>query len=107
MRPSTPPEHLRVVLFAGDALKTEAVFAAMPAVGSAAGALRVEALVPGDGEVTRISALADAAVVKGGSQPPARWIDFDATFFLPYEHLEITERPEFIDNLLFELLERD
>jgi hypothetical protein len=51
--------------------------------------------------------LADAAVVKGGSQPPARWIDFDATFFLPYEHLEITERPEFIDNLLFELLERD
>ncbi|MFM1868031.1 MAG: hypothetical protein RL591_1439 [Planctomycetota bacterium] len=107
MRPSTPPEHLRVVLFAGDALKTEAVFAAMPAVGSTAGALRVEARVPGDGEVTRVSALADAAVVKGGRQPPARWIDFDATFFLPYEHLEITERPEFIDNLLFELLERD
>ena len=33
--------------------------------------------------------------------------EVDAAIFLPYEHLEITERAEFIDNLLFELLERE
>lgn len=107
MQPSRPPDHLRIVLFAGDALETEAVFAALPAEGQEAGALRVDARLPGDGEVTRVSALADASIARGIGAPPARWIDFDATIFLPYEHLEITERAEFIDNLLFELLERE
>jgi len=107
MQPSTPPDHLRIVLFAGDALETEAVFAALPAEGQEAGALRVDARLPGDGEVTRVSALADASIARGFSAPPARWIDIDATIFLPYEYLEIIERAEFIDNLLFELLERE
>lgn len=100
-RPSTPPAHLRRVLITGDAIATDDV-----AEIAADGALRVRSRAPGDGEVTRASALADAAVAKDASAPAEYWLDFDSIVFLPYEHIEMVEQPLFIDNLLYELLER-
>jgi len=101
-RPSQPPAHLRRVLFAGDAIL-------MPAVREVGrdGRLRVKSLAPGDGEVTRASALGDAAVAKDPAAPAEYWLDFDKVVFLPYEHLEMVGQPLFVDNLLYELLERE
>jgi hypothetical protein len=101
-RPSQPPAHLRRVLFAGDAIM-------MPAVREVGrdGRLRVKSLAPGDGEVTRASALGDAAVAKDPAAPAEYWLDFDKVVLLPYEHLEMVGQPLFVDNLLYELLERE
>ena len=71
------------------------------------GTLRVRERAPGDGEVTRASALGDAAVAGDPAAPADRWLDFDMVVFLPYEHLELVGQPLFVDNLLYELLERD
>ena len=100
-RPSQPPAHLRRVLFAGDAIM-------MPAVREirADGTLHIRERAPGDGEVTRASALGDAAVAKDPAAPAEYWLDFDKVVFLPYEHLEMVGQPLFVDNLLYELLER-
>ncbi len=100
-RPSAPPAHLRRVLLAGDAIM-------MPSVREirADGTLRVRERAPGDGEVTRASALGDAAVAKDPAAPAEYWLDFDKVVFLPYEHLEMVGQPLFVDNLLYELLER-
>ena len=101
-RPSQPPAHLRRVLFAGDAIM-------MPSVREigADGALRVREHAPGDGEVTRASALGDAAVAKDPAAPAEYWLGFDKVVFLPYEHLEMVGQPLFVDNLLYELLGRE
>ena len=101
-RPSKPPAHLRRVLFAGDAIMTPSVREIGPD-----GTLRVRERAPGDGEVTRASALGDAAVAGDPAAPADRWLDFDMVVFLPYEHLELVGQPLFVDNLLYELLERD
>jgi hypothetical protein len=89
------------VLFAGDAIM-------MPAVREirADGTLHIRERAPGDGEVTRASALGDAAVAKDPAAPAEYWLDFDKVVFLPYEHLEMVGQPLFVDNLLYELLER-
>ncbi|MFZ9916442.1 MAG: esterase/lipase family protein, partial [Phycisphaerales bacterium] len=101
-RPSAPPPHLRRVLFAGDAIR-------MPSVREirADGSIRVREFAPGDGEVTRASALADNAVAKGAAARAEPWLEFDKVVFLPYEHLEMVGQPLFVDNLLYELLERE
>lgn len=101
-RPSTPPAHVRRVLFVGDAIM-------MPSVREvdAHGRLRVRELAPGDGEVTRASALGDAAVAKPASAKAEYWLGFEKVVFLPYEHLEMVGQPLFVDNLLYELLGRD
>lgn len=101
-RPSRPPAHLRRVLFAGDAIMTPSVREIR-----ADGTLHVRARAPGDGEVTRASALGDAAVAKDPAAPAEYWLGFDKVVFLPYEHLEMVGQPLFVDNLLYELLERE
>ncbi|MEY4119053.1 MAG: hypothetical protein RLZZ116_2381 [Planctomycetota bacterium] len=101
-RPSRPPAHLRRVLFAGDAIMTPSIREIR-----ADGTLHIRARAPGDGEVTRASALGDAAVAKDPAAPAEYWLDFDTVVFLPYEHLEMVGQPLFVDNLLYELLERD
>ncbi|MFM1804545.1 MAG: hypothetical protein RL136_1424 [Planctomycetota bacterium] len=101
-RPSVPPAHLRRVLFAGDAIM-------MPSVREIRddGTLHIRARAPGDGEVTRASALGDGAVAKDPAAPAEYWLGFDKVVFLPYEHLEMVGQTLFVDNLLYELLERE
>jgi hypothetical protein len=101
-RPSRPPAHLRRVLFAGDAIMTPSVREIR-----ADGTLGVRERAPGDGEVTRASALGDAAVSRDPAAPAEHWLEFDKVVFLPYEHLEMVGQPLFVDNLLYELLERE
>ena len=60
----------------------------------------------GDGTVIRTSALLDERVGqpwKPRLQSPVKW---NQVVFLFEEHLEMTERPEFVDNVLYFLLER-
>jgi hypothetical protein len=69
------------------------------------GRLRVVAHDPGDGTVTRASAIADERV--GGAWQPevATPIAWDRVTFLFRDHLGITTDPAFTDNLLYLLLE--
>ena len=96
-----PPPHLKLYLVAGDAVETPKRLS----VGSTNGKVRVLDSGKGDGIVLRQSALLDERL---GAQWTPRLrspIDFDATLFLPYEHLELTNNQTFRDNLLYWLLE--
>jgi pimeloyl-ACP methyl ester carboxylesterase len=99
-RPATPPEGVTLHLFAGDATPTPAVVQV-----DAAGRLTVREEAPGDGTVTRASAVLDERV--GGAwsarlRSPIAWTDVT---FLFSDHLGMTRDPAFTDNVLFRLLE--
>jgi len=99
-RPATPPEGLTLHLFAGDATPTPAV-----AQVDGDGRLAVRDHAPGDGTVTRASAVLDERV--GGPwsarlDSPIAWSDVT---FLFSDHLGMTRDPAFTDNVLFRLLE--
>ena len=96
-----PPPHLKLYLVAGNAVETPKRLS----VGSTNGKVRVLDSGKGDGIVLRQSALLYERL---GAQWTPRLrspIDFDATLFLPYEHLELTNKRTFRDNLLYWLLE--
>lgn len=99
--PIQPPDGVRLKLIAGDAKPTAAVLAVDPATG------RLSTLrhAPGDGTVTRASALLDERV--GGTWTPRLQtpIGWDGVFFLFTDHLGLTRDPAFTDNVLFVLLE--
>lgn len=100
-RPAVPPPHLKIYLVAGDAVETPKRLS----VRSTDGKVRVLDNGKGDGAVLRQSALLDERL---GAQWTPRLrspINFYATLFLPYEHLELTNNRTFRDNLLFWLLE--
>ncbi|NBC16987.1 MAG: hypothetical protein GVY18_06680 [Bacteroidetes bacterium] len=99
--PATPPDDLDLFLIAGDAEETPAALAVDPA----SGALDTHATAPGDGTVLRTSALMDERV--GGDWAPhlVSPIGWTRVLFLFDEHLEMTQRPVFTDNLLYYLLE--
>ncbi len=98
---SNPPDGVRLKLIAGDARPTDAVVGVDPATG------RVKSIrrAPGDGTVTRASALLDERL--GGTwtprlQTPIKW---DGVHFLFTDHLGLTRDPAFTDNVLYILLE--
>lgn len=99
--PASPPEHTDLILIAGDAYETVSSMSANPETG----ALRVHEKAPGDGTVTRASALMDERV--GGMwRPRLRTpIDWRTVHFLDSEHLAITKDPMFTDIVLYTLLE--
>jgi len=92
----------RIVLYAGDAHDTADVLSVDPETGE----LTIQSTAPGDGTVTRTSALMDERV--GGPymprlRSPVRW---DSVQFIPADHIGLTSDPAFSDNVLYELLER-
>lgn len=99
--PAQPPAHLRLSLIAGDAHPTPA----RVAVDRATGKVRISGFAPGDGTVTRGSALMDERV-GAPWQPRLRSpIGWTSVAFLHSDHLGLTRDPAFADNVLFTLLE--
>jgi hypothetical protein len=88
-----PVPGTRMVLFAGDAEPTPAVVG----VDRVTGALQIRGFGPGDGTVTRSSALMAEGLSGGG---------WSQVFFLPRDHVKLTSDSTFTDNLLHLLLER-
>jgi hypothetical protein len=100
--PATSPDSVSLFIFAGDALPTPAVVS----VDLNTGNVEVIEHAPGDGTVTRSSALMDERV--GGEWSPflVSPIDWRQTFLLFTHHREQTKDPAFVDNLLHLLLEQ-
>lgn len=99
--PAALPPGLRIYLIAGDAIPTGAGVTV-----SEIGEVSVTNYTPGDGTVTRSSALMDERV--GGRWAlelvsPVKWSN---VMFLFNDHLGITKDPAFSDNVLFILLEQ-
>ena len=97
-----PPEGTTVHLIAGDAYPTSAQLWVYPD-----GHVSVASQLPGDGRVTRASALMDERI-----GDPAKWsprlvspISWSSVNFLFTDHLGLTRDPAFTDNVLYLLLE--
>ncbi len=100
-RDAVPPRRLDLRLVAGDATPTPARLA----VSRATGRVSVIGLAPGDGTVTRASALLDeraAEPFRPGLDSP---LAFRQVLFLPESHLGLTRSGVFRDNVLWWLLE--
>ena len=98
--PAKPPSNLRLYLIAGDAIPTGAGLTV-----SENGEFEVTNYTPGDGTVTRSSALMDERI--GGDWSlhlvsPVKWSN---VMFLFDDHLGLTKDPAFSDNVLYLLLE--
>ena len=103
-RPATPPDGLELILAAGDSLDTPAVLA-VDERGPAVWTIRSR---PGDGTVSRSSALGDQRALKTESKEHTRLVssvEWTRVMFFFAGHLELTRDPAFIDNLLYTLLE--
>lgn len=101
-RPATDkPEHLRMILYAGDVDETPDVISV-----NAKGKLKIKSTAPGDGTVTRASTLLDERIgsdYQPRVQSPIQW---DQVQFIPADHIGLTSDPSFSNNVLYELLER-
>jgi pimeloyl-ACP methyl ester carboxylesterase len=99
-----PPPGLELTLALGDAEPTNAVLEV-----SESGKLRVRERTPGDGTVTRDSALMDERVgrPKDKFEPFLRSpIAWDHVHFFRANHIGLTTNPQFVDTLLYSLLEK-
>lgn len=99
---SQPPHGTTLHLIAGDAYPTSAQLWVQPT-----GQITLASRLPGDGRVTRASALMDERYADGvGWAPrlvtPIRWASVN---FLFTDHLGLTRDPAFTDNVLYLLLE--
>ncbi len=100
--PATPPDGLKLYLIAGDAVPTHSTITYDRSTGD----LSYTGTAPGDGTVTRSSALLDERL--GGEWQPRLEspIVWSNVMFLFTDHLGITKDPAFTDNVLFLLLEK-
>jgi len=99
---ANPPENLKLYLLAGDAIPTGSVVT----VDSSKEHYKITNYEPGDGTVTRSSALMDeraGATWTPYLQSPIRWSN---VMFLFSDHLGLTKDPAFSDNVLYILLEQ-
>jgi len=101
-QPATPPQNLQLYLLAGDAIPTGSAVT----IDSTEKHFEVTDYQPGDGTVTRYSALMDERM--GGTwtpylQSPIKWSN---VMFLFSDHLGLTKDPGFSDNVLYILLEQ-
>ena len=102
-RPASPPPGTELFLIAGDADATPSVLRA------GREGVRPLASAPGDGTVTRASALLDERPPPGGVAWTPRLqspLTFAGVTFLHTDHLGLTRDPAFSDNVLWLLLER-
>lgn len=99
-RPAELPEGTKMYLFAGDATTT------LDGIGVDGRGRAVEdGDAPGDGTVTRASALGAGPPHENGiSADPL--VDWSHTTFIAADHLGLTSNPTFIDNVLHLLLDR-
>jgi hypothetical protein len=100
--PARPPEHVKLLLFSGDAKRTHTC----ADLNRKTGKLTLTRSLAGDGTVTRASALMNENLEGGiqqGIQSPIAWQEAS---FIYRDHYQITKDPAFTDNLLFQLLER-
>lgn len=100
-QPARPPKGLRLYLLAGDAIPTGSAVT----INSSKEHFEVTDYQPGDGTVTRYSALMDERT--GGNwtpqlKSPIKWSNVT---FLFSDHLGLTKDPVFSDNVLYLLLE--
>lgn len=95
------PAGLTLRLIAGDADATPDVLA----VDAATGRVRVTSTAPGDGTVTRASALGDERTGSAWSRALRSSVAWDSVQFIPEDHVGLTSSAVFTDNLLFALLE--
>ena len=101
-QPSATPVGLEIHLIAGDVVATPSVLAA----DAATGRVRVKTNEPGDGTVTRASALLDERL-DGRWTPRLRTpIQWTTVRFLPEDHLGLTDNTPFTDEVLYLLLEK-
>lgn len=98
--PASPPPGTKLCVFIGDAEPTDAVLGVLPD-----GRLRVLEKHPGDGTVTRASALMDERLGRGYSVGLDSPISWDRVQFINANHLDLTRSPDFVNNLLYLLLE--
>ena len=101
-QPANPPESLKLYLLAGDAIPTGSGVT----VDSSKEHYKITNYEPGDGTVTRSSALMDERT--GGTwtpylKSPIKWSN---VMFLFSDHLGLTKDPAFSDNVLYILLEQ-
>ncbi|MCZ6554655.1 MAG: hypothetical protein O6759_00890 [Candidatus Dadabacteria bacterium] len=101
-QPANPPENLKLYLIAGDAILTGSGVT----VDSSKEHYKITDYQPGDGTVTRSSALMDER--EGGIwtpylKSPIKWSN---VMFLFSDHLGLTKDPSFSDNVLYILLEQ-
>jgi hypothetical protein len=99
--PAAPPEFTKLYLFAGDAESTPA----RAKWHAKAGRLEMIHWAPGDGTVTRASALLDERSQAERNQPLVTPIAWRQVIFLFTDHLGMTRDPIFDDNVLYLLLE--
>ena len=99
-RPAAPPTGCEIMLFAGDADDTPARI-----VVDRRGRLKTDTREPGDGTVTRASALGDERVGLGYAPQLRSPIDWARVQFIGADHLGLTRTESFVDNLLYLLLE--
>jgi hypothetical protein len=99
--PAETPRGLKLNLIAGDAVLTGSALK----VDSTTGKFEVSSYAPGDGTVTRASALMDERV--GGYWTPTLVspIKWSSVTFLFTDHLGLTKSQAFSDNVLYVLLE--
>lgn len=99
---SRPPVGTTVHLIAGDAYPTSAQTWVSPD-----GHVSVASKLPGDGKVTRASALMDERYSEGSKWSPrlVTPITWSSVNFLFTDHLGLTKDPAFTDNVLYLLLE--
>lgn len=98
--PASPPEGTQLCIFIGDSQPTDGVLAV-----DARGHLRTIEKHPGDGTVTRSSALMDerqGRTYSVGLDSPISW---DRVQFVRADHLDLTRSPDFVNNILYLLLE--
>ena len=99
--PRLQPAGPGLDLIAGDATPT----ASVSRLDSATGELLAIEWAPGDGTVTRASALLDERAAGGWQARLVSPIAWRRVLFLPEEHFRLTRDPAFADNVLFTLLE--
>lgn len=100
--PAAPPKGTSIHLIAGDAHPTIAKLKVQPD-----GGLEFAAKSPGDGSVTRDSALMDERLAEAPAWSPRvnSPIRFENVTFLFTDHRGLTADPAFTDNVLYLLLE--
>lgn len=100
--PATPPKGTSIHLVAGDATPTLAKLLVHPN-----GDLEPAGNAPGDGSVTRASALMDERLSDSTAWTPrlSTPVQFQSVTFLFANHLGLTSDEAFTDNVLFLLLE--
>lgn len=103
------PTHL--IAFAGDAEPTAAFAEARRSEGGSwiLNFRPNEFTLPGDGTVTRASAIGDLRprTDRGVHRRLRSPVDWERVFFLRDDHLGLTSNPTFVNNLLFQLLEEE